>query len=175
VTAPKHSVKPALLPHQRTWEVLPGRSPAVGELLRLGSRAVPLGDIRGFVASADKETDRKPALVTLAVFGVVALFFLFGVLDIGWRTRFLAATCLFGFIAVSALNDIAWMTQTGLYRVDVLTARGETICFTTVDEAEQATLIATLGGIVGRNGVVATAMPVPTSVATVHPSRVAAA
>ena len=134
------------------WEILPsGRTPTVGELLRLGPRAIPVGDIRGFVATTDLEADKKPAIATMTVFGVIGMLFLFGVIDIGMRARFLVAAILFGSIALSALNDILWLTTSGIYRVDVLTAGGESVRFATVDPHEHAALMAALGGIVGRN------------------------
>lgn len=129
----------------RTWDVTPAsRTPHLGAMLRVGARAVPLSDIAGFIGSADSETDKKPAFATLAVFGVATVFFLIGVLDLGWRTRFLAAAILFGFIAVSALHDMAWMTTSGIYRVEILTRSGETIRYATVDAADQHALLQAL-------------------------------
>lgn len=134
------------------WEILPhGRTPAVGEMLRVGPRAVPASDIRGFVATTDRQSDKKPALATMVIFGGVGMLFLFGVIDIGMRARFLVAAILFGAIALSALNDMFWLTTTGIYRVDILTAGGKSVRYATVDPADHAALMAALGGIVGRN------------------------
>jgi Family of unknown function (DUF6232) len=128
-----------------SWELSPAeRTPGLGAVLRLGARAIPVSEIRGFIGSSDLEVDTKPAFATLAVFGVAALFFLLGVLDIGWRMRFLAASVLFGLIALSALHDMVWMTTSGLFRVEILTANGETLRYTTVDPAEQARLMTAL-------------------------------
>lgn len=128
-----------------TWEITPAEhTPALGAVLRIGARAIPLREVRGFIGSADREADMKPAYATLAVFGVAAMFFLLGVLDIGWRARFLAAFALFTGVALSALHDMAWLTTTGLYRVEVLTASGETLRWTTIDPAEQSRLLAAL-------------------------------
>ena len=128
-----------------TWELSPPeRTPGLGAVLRLGARAIPVSEIRGFIGSADLEIDRKPALATLAVFGLAAVFFLLGVLDVGWRLRFLAAATLFALIALSALHDLLWMTTSGLFRVEILTASGETLRYTTVDPAEQQRLMTAL-------------------------------
>ncbi len=128
-----------------TWEVSPAeRTPGLGAVLRLGARAVPVSEIRGFIGSADLEIDRKPALATLAVFGLAALFFLLGVLDVGWRARFLAAAVLFALIALSAMHDLLWMTTSGLYRVEILTVSGETLRYTTIDPVEQQRLMTAL-------------------------------
>ena len=128
-----------------TWELSPAeRTPGLGAVLRLGARAIPVSDIRGFIGSSDLEVDRNPAYATLAVFGVAALFFLLGVLDIGWRLRFLVAAVLFALIALSALHDMAWMTTSGLFRVEILTAHGETLRYTTVDPADHERLLSAL-------------------------------
>jgi hypothetical protein len=134
-----------------TWELTaPDRTPGLGAVLRLGARAIPVSDIRGFIGSSDLEIDRKPAYATLAVFGVAALFFLLGVLDIGWRTRFLAAAVLFGLIALSAIHDLFWMTTSGLFRVEILTATGETLRYTTIDPVEQQRLMSALDRVISR-------------------------
>jgi hypothetical protein len=114
-------------------------------VLRLGARAIPLSDVAGFIGSVDNETDKKPAFATLAIFGLVAVFFLIGVLDLGWRTRFLAAASLFGLIALSAIHDMMWQTTSGIYRVEILTRSGETLCFATVNAGEQTALMQALG------------------------------
>lgn len=133
-----------------TWEISPPeQTPGLGAVLRLGSRAIPVSDIRGVIGSSDREVDGKPALATLVVFGVVAMFFLLGVLDIGMRTRFLVASCLFGLIALSALHDLAWMTTSGLFRVEILSASGETLRYTTIDPAEQERLMTALDRAMG--------------------------
>lgn len=134
-----------------TWEITPPVfTPGLGAMLRIGARAVPISQIRGFIGSDDREVDIKPALATLIVFGVAAMFFLLGVLDIGWRARFLVAFALFVGIALSALHDMAWLTTSGLYRVEVLTASGETLRYTTIEAAEQERLLAALDKALAR-------------------------
>jgi Family of unknown function (DUF6232)/Sulfate permease family len=132
-------------PCSRSWDVTPAsRTPHLGAILRLGARAVPLAEVVGFIGSADRETDKKPAVATLAVFGIATVFFLIGVLDLGWRTRFLAAALLFGFIALSAFHDLAWQTTSGIYRVEILTRSGETLRFSTIDPNDQDALLQAL-------------------------------
>ncbi len=134
-----------------SWELSPPeRTPGLGAVLRLGARALPVREICGFIGSSDLEIDRKPAYATLAVFGVAAMFFVLGVVDIGWRTRFLVAAGLFGLIALSALHDMAWMTMSGLFRVEILTVSGETLCYTTIDPLEQERLMLALEKVVAR-------------------------
>ena len=137
--------QPARMTPPLSWELTPPEhTPGLGAMLRIGARAVPVSQIRGFIGSADREVDRKPALATLVVFGVAAMFFLLGVFDIGWRTRFLAAFALFAGIALSALHDMMWLSTTGLFRVEVLTASGETLRYTTIDAIEQERFLAAL-------------------------------
>jgi hypothetical protein len=134
-----------------SWEITaPEHTPGLGAMLRIGARAVPVSQIRGFIGSADREVDTKPALATLVVFGVAAMFFLLGVLDVGWRARFYAAFALFAGIALSALNDMLWLSTTGLFRVEVLTASGETLRYTTIDPVEQERFLAALDTVLAR-------------------------
>lgn len=138
-----------------SWELLAGgRAPSVGDMLRLDRRAVPVADIRGFVATTDLGDKKRPALAVMAAFGVVGLLFLTGVIDIGTRARFLSAAILFGSIALVAVNDILRLATSGVFRVDVLTAGGETFRHATADIEEHAALLAALGTIVGQNSVV---------------------
>lgn len=143
----------ATLAQGQNWELTPARrTPQFGAMLRVGARAIPVTEIQGFIASTETTKDRRPAFATLAVFGVMALFFLLGVLDLGWRQRFLAAAILFGGIALAALHDMAWLTASGIHRVEILTRSGETIRYATVDPREQQALIGALGAIVGKSG-----------------------
>jgi Family of unknown function (DUF6232) len=133
------------------WELTPAAwTPSLGSMLRVGARAIPVRDIRGFIGSADHDKDKKPAFAVMGIFGLVAVIFLLGVIDIGWRQRFLVGAIMFGLIAISALHDIAWQTLAGLYRVEILTANGESLSFTTVDAKEQAALLTVLEQVVAR-------------------------
>jgi hypothetical protein len=130
----------------RGWDVTSAaHTPALGPMLRIGARAVPVRDVCGVVGSAEHETDRNPAFVTLAVFGLIACVFLVGVADIGWRTRFLVGAVVFGAIGLAALNDMAWLTRRGIYRVEVLLHSGETLRYATIDVEDQQRLLTAVG------------------------------
>ncbi len=132
-----------------TWEVTTAdRTPHLGPMLRLGSRAIPISQIRGFIGTADREADKKPAFAVMVVFGIAAIFFILGVMDIGWRPRFLVAAALFSGIAVSAFHDIAWMTTSTLFRVELLTTNGETLRHATIDLEQHQALLAELKRLV---------------------------
>lgn len=145
-------LKPETTP---SWELLDGRSPSVGALLRLDQRAVPVRDIRGFVATTDLGEKKRPAIIVMGVFAVIGMMFLFGVIDIGTRARFVVAAILFGSISLVAVNDMLRLATSGVFRVDVLTAAGETFRHVTADIDEHAALLAALGTIVGQNSVAA--------------------
>jgi hypothetical protein len=137
-TAPSHPL--------RGWEVSPAaQTPALGPMLRIGARAVPIHDVCGVVGSAEHEKDRNPAFATLAVFGLIACAFLVGVVDLGWRERFLVGAVVFGTIGLAALNDITWLTRRGIYRVEVLLHSGETLRYATIDPEDQQTLLTAIG------------------------------
>jgi hypothetical protein len=132
-----------------TWEVTPAeRTPHLGQMLRLGTRAIPVSQIRGFIGSADPEADKKPAFAIMIVFGIAAIFFILGVMDIGWRPRFLLAAALFGGIALSAFHDIAWLTTSAIFRIEVLTANGETLRHATINPVQHQALLAALERLV---------------------------
>jgi hypothetical protein len=128
------------------WEITPaGKTPGLGAMVRIGARAVPLLQVRGVIGSLDRDTDRRPALLTVALFGVIACVFLFGVVDLGWRERFLLGAVVFGGIGLMALNDLMWLSTGGIYRVEILLASGETLRYATVDPADQERLLNAVG------------------------------
>jgi hypothetical protein len=129
-----------------SWELSPAiRTPHLGPVLRVGARAIPIRDIKGYVGSTDSDTDKKPAFAALAVFGIATLVFLLGVLDLGWRTRFLLAAVLFVTIAASALHDLAWLTTSTIYRVEIYLASGDIVRYATIDRIKYEALIDALG------------------------------
>jgi hypothetical protein len=129
-----------------SWELSPAvRTPHLGPVLRVGARAIPVRDITGYIGSADNDTDKKPAFATLAVFGLATMFFLLGVLDLGLRTRFLLGAVLFGIIGLSALHDLAWLTTSTIYRVEIHLASGEVVRYATIHQTKQAALLNALG------------------------------
>ncbi len=145
-------MKPETMP---SWELLDGRSPSVGALLRLDQRAVPVADIRGFVATTDLGEKKRPAIIVMGVFAVIGMLFLFGIIDVGTRARFLVAALVFGSISLVAVNDMLRLATSGVFRVDVLTAGGETFRHVTAEIDDHAALLAALGTIVGQNSVAA--------------------
>jgi hypothetical protein len=117
-------------------------------MLRVGARAVPVSEVCGVIGSAEHERDPKPAFATLAVFGLIACAFLVGVVDMGWRTRFLVGAVCFGAIGLAALNDITWLTRRGIYRVEVLLRSGESLRYATIDADDQQRLLTAVGRLI---------------------------
>lgn len=133
-----------------TWElVAQDRTPAIGATLRLAERAIPVAEIRGFLASDAGGKDWKPAFAVLGVFAGLGAAFLIGVLGHDWQYRLLAAAAVFMVIGLSALHDVVWLTRVRMYRVEIITARGETLVYATTDAADAERLIAALGTVVG--------------------------
>jgi hypothetical protein len=128
------------------WEITPaGKTPGLGAVVRIGARAVPLADVRGFVGSVEPQADHRPALAVLAVFGSAAVLFLVVVFDFGWRERFVLGAVVFGAIGATALNDLTWLSQGRLYRVEMRLASGERLRYTCLDPADQQRLLTALG------------------------------
>jgi hypothetical protein len=135
-----------------SWEIVPAAAtPIVGATLRLSQRALPLGEIRGVIMTSDSRREIRPALAVLAAFGSIGLVLVIGVLGLEWRTRMLVGALLFVAIGLSALNDIVWLTRASLHRVEILTARGETLVYATTDESDARRLAACLTSTLAAN------------------------
>lgn len=122
----------------RPWEI-------VGEQLRVGTRMVPLADVRAHSWSVIGERDRDGHWLLLAVFGVLAWLFLFGVFEIGWRTRFLVGAGLAALILATALEDIWRSRRIEMHEIDIRLASGDRLVFSTGSAAEAGALVAALG------------------------------
>lgn len=135
-----------------SWEIVPAAAtPIVGATLRLAQRALPLAEIRGVIVTSDSRREIRPALAVLMAFGSIGLVIVIGVLGFEWRTRMLVGALLFVAIGLSALNDILWLTRASLHRVEILTARGETLVYATTDETDARHLAQQLAGVVAAN------------------------
>jgi hypothetical protein len=129
-------------PRSDAWEITPAAlTPGLGPMLRIGARSVPTSQISGVVGSLDQDRGRRPALFLMCAFGLIAMVFLWGVVDVGWRTRFLLGAVVFGAIGLSAISDLLWNSTTGVYRVEVLLADGDSLRYATNDPAEQHRLL----------------------------------
>lgn len=135
-----------------TWEIVPAAAtPIVGATLRLAQRALPLAEIRGVIVTCETRREIRPALAVLMAFCALGLMLVIGVLGFEWRTRMLAGGVLFVAIGLTALNDILWLTRASLHRVEILTARGETLVYATTEERDAQRLAEQLTGIVAAN------------------------
>lgn len=144
-----------------------GRTPAVGTLLRLDYRAVPVTDIRGFVATVDHEPRRLATNLLLGAFGLIGLVFMMGIADTGMRGRYLGGAMVSVAIVVAIVEEMTRLTTSGVFRVDILTNGGETLRHTTPDVDDHTALLAALGAIVGRN--TAIVRPAPSETVNIEP------
>lgn len=119
------------------WEI-------VGERLRVGGRTIALGDIRSHSWSIINERDRDGYWLLVAVFCLVAWTCMFGVLEIGWRTRFLLGAGLAALIVVTAFEDIWRASRVELHEIDILLVSGDRLVFSTGDAREAGALATAL-------------------------------
>ena len=130
------------LPHNvdvRPWEIVDGR-------LRVGARTVALSDVRAHSWSIIGERDRDGHWMLVAVFGIMAWIFLFGVFEIGWRTRFLMGVALAVLILLTAIEDIWRSRRIEMHQIDIRLASGDRLVFSTGNPAEAGALVAALDG-----------------------------
>ena len=117
-----------------------------GCTLYTGTRAIRLADVAAFEAEGLSEKDLSTAFATIAVFSGVAAFFGFGVVEIGWRARFLLEGVLFGAIAVCAAAELFSARRQTLYTFVIRMRDASSATFVTADTAEaravQAALLA---------------------------------
>jgi hypothetical protein len=128
----------------KAWEFLDQTPDAPVPSIRLGKTRVPVADIAAWRAERVVERDRRGAFLTAVVFGAGATVFMCGVFELGLRQRFLAGALLLGMIALGALIEAARVTRLDLYRIDVQTAAGRTITFTTANPNEMQAVMTAL-------------------------------
>jgi hypothetical protein len=138
-------------------------------LLRLDHRAVPVSDIRGFVATTDHEPRRKTTMLLLGAFGLAGAAFLLGIVDTGMSGRYLGGAVVCVAVVIAALEEMMRLTTSGVFRIDILTSGGETLRHSTPDVDDHAALLAALGSIVGHNS--ASVWPVPSEASVGGPTE----
>ena len=107
-----------------------------GCILYTGTLAIRLADVAAYKAQGLSEKDLSTAFATIAIFSAVAAFFGFGVVEIGWRVRFLLEGVLFGAIAVCAAAELFSARRRTLYTFEIRMRDASTATFVTADTAE---------------------------------------
>jgi len=117
---------------------------ASGRVLWIDTVAVDLETVVGVEASGFSEKDLSTAFATIAIFSGVAAVMVFGVVEIGWRVKFLLEGVLFGSIALCAVAELFSARRNTLFRFRLSLADGRMVEFATADRAAALALKAAL-------------------------------
>lgn len=108
--------------------------------LRFGHRFIALGEVSGYRVCRQRVRDRSGSIAIILASTVGALIFAVGVIEHGWRTRFLLGAGVCALIGLSALEDICKAKPIDRYRFDVRLRNGESVTYVTADPAETTRL-----------------------------------
>jgi hypothetical protein len=116
------------------------RRPQVGhglsvdkQTLFVDTHVLPIADVRSYSASGLSEKDLSTAFATIAIFSGVAAIYVFGVLELGWRTRSLLEGLLFGAIAMCAVAELFSARRLTLYTFNIVMKTRAEVKFVTAD------------------------------------------
>lgn len=137
------SLADAKPPRPWTIERADGRGRA-GGTLRIGSRPIALDDIAGVAVERVAERDVKGLTVVAVGFALAASILLFGVADLGWRTRFLVGAGFLGAAALVSVVEVLWVNRIAYQRVHLTLVTGDTVVFASALPAEVDGLVAAL-------------------------------
>ena len=107
-----------------------------GRALYVGTNALALNDIESYRALGLSEKDLSTAFATIAIFSGVAAVYVFGVIELGWRTRSLLEGLLFGAIALCAVAELFSARRQTLYTFRLTMRDGTAATFVTADHSE---------------------------------------
>lgn len=115
-------------------------APAKGHWIELGSLRLPREEIVGCRIEDVVERDTAGKLATLGLFFAAALVLLLGVVEFGWRTRFLIGAVVLGTIAAVSGMEALGINRIVYYRLDVLLKDGRRVGYTTASRADAEAL-----------------------------------
>jgi len=126
------------------------------DVLRVGQTRVELADIRAVERQEQIERDVTGLLVMAGLFVLAGTALLFGVLEAGWRTRFLVGAFFLLTLASVSLFETLSIRSVRYVRLKIATVQGDVV-FTTADAADadrlERTLAATVSRVRGRGKV----------------------
>jgi hypothetical protein len=111
---------------------------------RFGHRLIAPDAVSGYRLSRHRHWDRGGSLAIMLAGAAGALIFAAGVIEHGWRTRFLLGAGVCALIALSALEDLFKARPTEHYRFGVRLTSGESLTYVSTDQAETVRLEAQL-------------------------------
>jgi len=109
---------------------------SAGATLYSGMTVIPLDTVASYAAEGLSEKDLSTAFATIAIFSGVAAFQIFGVVEIGWRAKFLLEGALFGAIALCAVAELFSAMRQTLYTFTIVQTDGTRTEFVTTDKSE---------------------------------------
>lgn len=112
----------------------------------IGGRVVARAAIRCVAVIRQQERDIDGQLFNFSVYLLIAAVFLIGVVEIGWRSRFLLATGFFAAVGLMSLVDVITANRLAYWRIDVTLDTGETIALAVHTEAQRDRWLAYLRG-----------------------------
>ena len=115
--------------------------------LYVGTRSVALAEVTRFTASGLSTKDLSTAFATIAIFSGVSAFYVFGVLELGWRTRSLYEGLLFGLIAMCAFAELFSARRETLYTFNLSVRDDADAVFVTADHDEAKRIKAALDAV----------------------------
>jgi hypothetical protein len=118
--------------------------------LRVDTNVLPIADVLQYSASGLSEKDLSTAFATIAIFSGVAAIYVFGVLELGWRTRSLLEGLLFGAIAMCAVAELFSARRLTLYTFKIVMKTGAEATFVTADRAAALEIKAVLDDALGQ-------------------------
>ena len=104
-------------------------------VLRVGAKRLAIADIRSISREVAAERDINGLIFMGAAFMFASVFFMVGVIDGGWRERFLIAAAIFFGLAFVSLTESFGIRPVRYVRLRIATASGDVV-FTTPDQAD---------------------------------------
>jgi hypothetical protein len=112
-----------------------GLDAAIG-VLHVGTETIRLDDVASYSVAGFSEKDLSTAFATIALFSGIAALFIFLVVEIGWRMKFLLEGILFGSIAFCAVAEIFSARRNTLFTFTATCDDGAVHTFVTANRAE---------------------------------------
>lgn len=138
-----------------TWwlepTIISGRpADTTGDVLRLGSQAVPLEGIVSYRLEEVIERDLEGSLLIGALVLIGGLVFLIGVLGLGWLECLLAGFVVLSGTVIAALAEVFGVTSRRKFRISVFSENARPITYTSGDNRDVARLLEFLDTAIGR-------------------------
>ena len=129
------------------WDVAAAGNPHV---VNVGPYRLNRDDIQACSMTTVSERDAAGRMWTLALFAGWGLVMLLGVVEFGWRTRFLLGTGVLGAIALMAGVEALKLKPITHYRLDIALKGGRLVRYATASRTDAEVLTAELNAVARR-------------------------